>query len=156
VNLNHTNTTSFDNPVYNYLLGTPTVPLNQQINTTNTTTTFGTTFSYLEPVGRVSYLELNYAFNHVYTSNNKEDDTLNTGGTLDNYSLLSNNYQYTFVTNRVGLNFRYVEKKYNYTLGVAILPAELNGESITNDESTHSSTFNIVPTAHYVQFFKNP
>jgi hypothetical protein len=153
VNLNHTNTTSFDNPVYNYLLGTPTVPLNQQINTTNTTTTFGTTFSYLEPVGRVSYLELNYAFNHVYTSNNKEDDTLNTGGTLDNYSLLSNNYQYTFVTNRVGLNFRYVEKKYNYTLGVAILPAELNGESITNDESTHSSTFNIVPTAHYVYNF---
>jgi hypothetical protein len=153
VNLSNTNTTSYDNPVYNYLLGTPTVPLNQQINTTNTTTTFGTTFSYLEPVGRVSYLELNYAFNHVYTSNNKEDDTLNTAGTFDNYSLLSNNYQYTFVTNRVGLNFRYVEKKYNYTLGVAVLPAELNGESITNNESTHASTFNVVPTAHYVYNF---
>ena len=153
VNLSNTNTTSYDNPIYKYILGTPTVPLNQVINTTNNTTTFGTTFSYLEPVGRVSYLELNYAFNHVYTSNDKEDDTLNTAGSLDNYSLLSNNYQYTFVTNKVGLNFRYVEKKYNYTLGVAVLPTELNGESITSGESTHASTFNVVPTAHYVYNF---
>jgi hypothetical protein len=154
---NTTQSTSYDNPIYNYTQGQPTAPIDQQINTSSRTTTYGTTLSYLEPVGRLSYLELNYAYNHSYTASDKETDTLVNGTTTDfnNYSLLSNNYNYTFVTNRIGLNYRFVDKKYNYTLGVAMQPATLDGQSLTtNAPPTHVTTFNVIPTAHFVYNFQ--
>lgn len=153
VNFNTSQGNSYDNPVYDYILGPHTAPAYQEINTNNTTTTFGTNLSYLEPVGKLSYLELNYAFNHNYTSNDKETDTLSQSGGLQNYALLSNNYHYTFTTNRVGLNYRFIQKKYNYTLGIGVQPAELDGESLTSGLPTHSSTFNVIPTAHFVYNF---
>lgn len=153
VNFSSAQTTSFDNPQYTYIVGTPTAPAYQIINTNNRTTTIGTTLSYLEPIGKLSYLELNYAFSHSYTANDKETDTLSDAGALNNYNLLSNNYHFTFTTNRVGLNYRFIEKKYNYTLGVGVQPADLQGENITTGQPTHASTFNIIPTAHFVYNF---
>jgi len=152
VNFSTSQSNSFDNPIYDYQLGPHTAPANQQINTNNTATTFGTNLSYLEPIGKLSYLEFNYAFNHNYTSNDKETDTLNASG-FQNYSLLSNDYHYTFTTNRVGLNYRFIQKKYNYTLGLGVQPAELDGESLTTGQPTHASTFNVIPTAHFVYNF---
>ena len=155
VNLNFTTSQgdSFDNPVYDYILGPHTAPAFQNITTNNNSTTFGSTVSYLEPIGKLSYLELNYAFNHSYTANDKETDTLSQSGGLQNYSLLSNDYHYTFTTNRVGLNYRFIQKKYNYTLGIGVQPAELDGESLTTGQPTHASTFNVIPTAHFVYNF---
>ncbi|MFX9551957.1 hypothetical protein ABTO49_20385, partial [Acinetobacter baumannii] len=88
-------------------------------------------------------MELNYAFNHSVTANNKETDTLSTGNSYNRYDLLSNQYNYTFTTNRVGLNYRFIEKKYNYTLGLGVQPSVLDGDSPLNDIVTHKSTFNI-------------
>jgi len=146
-------TSAFDNPIYDYTLGTPTAPANQLINTDGRTTSFGTTLSYLEPLSKLSYLEFNYAYNHSYTTSDKETDTLAIGSEYNNDPLLSNNYNFTFTTNRFGLNYRFVQQKYNYTLGIAAQPATLDGESITNNNTTHASTFEIIPTAHFVYNF---
>lgn len=144
---------SYSNPILNYTAGTPNVPTNQAINSDNHTTTFGGNLSYLEPIGKISYLELNYNYNHSYTSNDKETDTLATGNTYNNYSLLSNNYNYTFTTNRVGLNFRVIDTKYNYTLGVGVQPSVLDGRSITNNINTHKAQTNVVPSARFIYNF---
>jgi len=151
-------TNSYDDPTYTYTLGEPTAPTNQLISTDSRTTSYGATFSYLEPLSKVSYLELNYAYNHSYTASDLETDTLSfTAPTAQDYNndpLLSNNYNFTFVTNRVGLNYRVVEKKYNYTLGIAAQPTTLDGQSLTTGDETHVTTFDFIPTAHFVYNFQ--
>jgi uncharacterized membrane protein YgcG len=47
---------SFDNPIYHYTVGVPTAPANQSITTNNTTTTLGANLSYLQHLGKISYL----------------------------------------------------------------------------------------------------
>jgi len=148
-----TQTTSFDNPTYHYTAGVPTAPLNQIVNSNNKSTTFGSNLSYLQPIGKITYLEFTYAYNYSNTSNDKETDTLSNANTYNNYALLSNNFKYTFVTNKVGLNFREVGKKYNYTLGIGVQPSTLDGESITTGLSTHVNQFNVIPTANYIYNF---
>ena len=144
---------SYQNPIYNYTAGTPAAPVNQLINTYSRTNSYGVNLSYLEPLGKRSYLELNYAFNHSVTANNKETDTLSSTGSYNRYDLLSNQYNYTFTTSKVGLNYRFVEKKYNYTLGLGVQPSVLDGDSPLNDIETHRSTFNIIPTARFIYNF---
>ncbi|MEN0054326.1 MAG: outer membrane beta-barrel protein [Mucilaginibacter sp.] len=153
VNASSAPTWSYQNPVYNYIVGTPSTPINQLVNTYSRTNSYGTNLSYLEPLGQRSYLELNYAFNHSVTANNKETDTLSTSNEYNRSDLLSNQYNYTFTTNRIGLNYRFIEKKYNYTLGLGVQPSVLDGDSPLNDIITHKSTFNIIPAARFIYNF---
>lgn len=146
----------YQNPTYTYLIGAPTAPTDQIINTHSRTNTIGTTISYIEPLGKTTYLELNYNFSHAVTVNTKETDTTelnNPGLTLFRDSALSTDYNYTFTTHRIGLNFREVEKNYNYTLGIAALPSYLDGYSPLTGATTHENTFNFIPTARYVYRF---
>ncbi len=133
---------------------TQNAPGGEVINTNSLTTTIGTTLSYLEPIGKHDYLEFNYSFSHSHTTNDKLTDTLDIVSQLS-YPVdsLSTRYNYNFTTNRFGLNYRFVEKKYNYTLGIAAQPAVLDGYSPLTGNNTHESTFNIIPTARYVYNF---
>jgi len=141
------------NPIYYYLKGTPTAPINQLISTGSRTDNVGTTFSYLEPVSKRGYLELNYAYNYSHTNSEKETDTLFSDNTYRRYDLLSNDYRYNFITNKAGLNYRFIEQKYNFTVGVGAQPAQLEGFSPTSGVSTKVTTFNIIPTARYIYNF---
>ncbi len=143
----------YQNPIYNYTAGVPNAPLNQQITTNVHTDTVGTYFSYIEPLSKKSYLELNYNYKHSSVTSDKVADTLATNGDLNFDPILSNNYRYTFVTNRVGLNYRFIEKKYNYVLGITAQPSVLEGSSPELAESTHISTFNLSPNAHFIYNF---
>ncbi len=146
---------SFQNPLYNFTTGAPTAPANQVINVTSRTTSYNVGFSYLEPLGKRSYLELNYTFSRSNTNNDKETDTLfdQANVAFRNDSALSTRYNYNFTTNRVGLNFRFSEKKYNYVLGIGVLPSVLDGYSPQTGLSTHVSTFNVIPSARFVYNF---
>ncbi|GAA3993380.1 outer membrane beta-barrel protein [Mucilaginibacter dorajii] len=143
-------TSAYQNPIYDYTAGTPPAPENQVIYTYSRTNSYGTNVSYLNPLGKRSYLELNYAFNHSITVNNKETDTLSNANTYNKYDLLSNQYNYTFTTNKIGLNYRFIEKKYNYTLGLGVQPSVLDGNSLVTGVQTHKTTFNYIPTARFI------
>jgi len=146
---------SYQNPIYGYTKGTPTAPLNQEVNTYSRTNSYGTTLSYLFPVGKYSYLEFNYALNVAVTNNNTQTDTLynEAAYSFRSDSALSNAYNYTFITNKVGVNYRFIQKLYNYTLGLAVQPGVLNGESPAINVNTHVTTFNIIPSARYTYNF---
>lgn len=145
---------AYQNPVYTYIDGAANAPLNQFINTNSHTDTIGTTLSYIEPLARRSYLEVNYNFRRSYTTADKQTDTLVTNSTqINNYPLLSNNYNFTFITNRFGLNYRFVEKKYNYVLGITAQPSVLKGYSVTTGMPTNSTAFNVSPNAHFIYNF---
>src|SRR5579863_310257 len=139
-------------PNYTYLAGKANAPLQQQITTNSRTDSVGTSFSYLEPIGKLSYLELNYGYHYSHTSADKVTDTTATDGSINQYNLLSNDYSFNFITNRFGVNYRYIDKKYNYTLGVAAQPTLLEGSSAVSP-STHNTTFNVSPVARFVYNF---
>lgn len=118
----------------------------------NTRTTFRA--AYMEPVTKVSFLELSYAYNNSLTQslrNTNDIDPATGTPTLNSY--LSNNYKYSFVTNRVGLNFRVIKKKYNYTIGLVAQPGQLEGQSVGKNIYTSNSSFHFIPTARFVYNF---
>ncbi|MFB0494695.1 hypothetical protein ABID99_000932 [Mucilaginibacter sp. OAE612] len=145
----------YQNPVYTYIDGARNAPLNQFINTDSRTDSVGTTVSYMEPVSKKGYLELNYAYHYAYTTADRATDTLADDGNINRYGLLSNNYNSTFVTNRFGLNYRFIDKKYNYTLGLVAQPTLLKGSSIVDGTpfTTNNNTFNWAPTARFIYNF---
>ncbi|SDE74172.1 CarboxypepD_reg-like domain-containing protein [Mucilaginibacter pineti] len=156
VNANSAPSWSYQNPIYNFAPNTEhTAPENQSIATYSRTNSYGANVSYLQPLGKRSYFEFNYALNYSTTNNNKETDTLFNPIEFSfmRDSLLSNRYNYTFTTNRFGLNYRFIEKKYNYTLGLAVQPSTLDGFSENTGASTHKNTFNFIPTARFIYNF---
>jgi hypothetical protein len=156
VNINSSPNTQYQHVVNDYAdNSTPIGPVNLVLHTDSRTTTFGTTLSYLEPIGKRDYLEFNYALSYSHTTNSKLADssvvTTDFPSTPD--TLRSTEYNYNFTTNRFGLNYRFIEKKYNYTFGLGVQPAVLDGYSPLTGLSTHINTFNWIPTARYIYNF---
>ncbi|MBS1501260.1 MAG: outer membrane beta-barrel protein [Bacteroidetes bacterium] len=156
INFSSATNNQYQNPTYDYIKGLPPAPTDQVITVHSRTNTIGTTLSYIEPLGKTTYLELSYAFSHASTINNKLTDTAeiyDPSIPLMKDDSLSTDYNYTFTTHRIGLNFRKVQKSYNYTLGIAALPTVLDGYSPLTGLSTHVNSFNFIPTARYVYNF---
>ncbi|MBS1528956.1 MAG: outer membrane beta-barrel protein [Bacteroidetes bacterium] len=147
-----TTSNQYQNPQYDYLAGKANAPVNQEINTNSRTDSAGISLSYLEPVGKISYLEFNYAYHNAHTTADKATDTLTNTGDLNRDPFLSNDYSFNFITNRFGINYRVIDKKYNFTLGVAGQPTLLEGSS-TITAPTNKTTFNFSPVARYVYNF---
>ncbi|WP_448701503.1 TonB-dependent receptor [Mucilaginibacter sp. AW1-3] len=147
---------SFQNPVSVWTQGVPNAPPNQEITVNSHTNAIGSTFSYIEPLGKTTYLEGNYAYNHSYTSNNKDNESSYVGPVSHN-DTLSNDYNSTYNTNRFGLNYRIVEAKYNLTLGVGYQLGVLDGLSPATLSqpvvNTHQTTNNFIPTVRFVYNF---
>jgi uncharacterized membrane protein YgcG len=146
----------YQNPINDYLIGVPISAADQVITTYSRTNSVGATLSYIAPIGKYSYLELNYAVNYAATTNNQITDTSLTippNALLLPDSALSTRYNFSFLTNRIGLNYRFIQKKYNYTLGLAVQPAELDGNSLVTGVQTHINTFDVIPTARFVYNF---
>jgi len=151
-NGNTSKNSSFDNPIYTYITRLPDeryAPANQINNTDSRNNSWGFTASYLEPIGKVSYLELNYGHNHSNTTSDKLTDTLNASNDYVRDPLLSNSYTYTFTTDRFGLNYRVIQPKYNLTFGIGGQPTTLDGRNLQTNVATHVTNFNIVPAASF-------
>ncbi|MBE7176486.1 MAG: TonB-dependent receptor [Mucilaginibacter polytrichastri] len=125
----------------------------QVIDINNRANSLGIHFSYMEPLGKLSFLEANYDFNRNYTLNNRRTDTLTAGGGLVYSDLLSNVFDYTFTTNRYGLNYRFIGPKLNYTIGFGVQPAVLDGRSATRNIDVRSETVNFIPSLQMVYRF---
>ena len=111
--------------------------------------------SYTEPIGKNKVIELNYAYNHNRNVSDKTTYDYNSGsGKYDALNLLQTNYfENTNTSNRIGLNYRLQQKKYNYQLGMAVQFSELGSRSIraaTGKDTTINQTFtNFFPTASF-------
>jgi uncharacterized membrane protein YgcG len=128
-------------------------PLYQQINTSSNSNKFNVHVSYLEPLGKTTYLEANYTYSYTNTDNNRYNYRIDPQTDAQTYiDSLSTLYNYQFITNRFGFNLRGVKAKYNYTVGISAQPATLTGESHNFHTTTH--TFNLVPTARFVYNFE--
>lgn len=126
----------------------------QQVNNHNDNTTTRTGLSYIEPLGRKQSLELNWNFSYADYHNARTTlGTTTEGGSLNLIPDQSNDYAYSFMSNRFGFNYRVTEKKYNYALGLSVQPTLLSGSSITNQTQSRKTGFYFIPVARYSYSF---
>ena len=117
-------------------------------NNTNTTTRSG--ISYIEPLSRTESLEFNWNFSLADYQNGRTTLGTNTpGGVLAIVASQSNDYTYSFMTNKLGMNYRVTQKKYNYSLGLGVQPSLLSGPSVSNQTSYRRTALNIIPVLRY-------
>lgn len=155
VNANNSRTKQEDDQITQYVnyaaSGNTDVYRNQELNDRNRSANIHTNLSYIEPLSATSGIELNY--NHSTTSykNDRQTFDISQAGTPTLNNLLSNDYRYSFSTNRFGINYRVNQRKYNYSIGLSAQPSVLEGTSVVDGVSTpyRNTGFNLIPSARY-------
>ncbi|MEP7163666.1 MAG: outer membrane beta-barrel protein [Ferruginibacter sp.] len=136
------NNTSADIDVYQHII---------QDNKNNN---YGVRASYIEPMSKKRSLEFNYAYNRQFTGNDKETFNVDPVTGAKTYSeSQSNIYNNVYITNKFGLNFRTNEKKYNYTIGLAVQPASIQSNSVTGKYDYTQHLLNYYPVIRFAYNF---
>ena len=108
--------------------------------------------SYTEPVGKNKLIELNYAYTNNQNNSDKKTNNYDTlTGKYEKPNPQQTNYfTNSFISNRVGANFRLQKKKYNYQLGGSGQFASLESHVFNNGSSKDS-----VISRNYINFNPN-
>lgn len=124
----------------------------QFITQDNTNPSASVRLSYTEPITKRKSIELNYTHSYSYTDNDKQTNLVDSTSSsrLDS---LSNIYENSFVYNRLGVNYRYNNKKFNYSLGIAFQMSEMKGKSYISQSYYGKNTFNWFPAARFTYNF---
>jgi hypothetical protein len=125
--------------------------LDQQNIRKGNTTSYSANVIYTEPLSKRSLLEFNsYLSKTIGASSKKVYDQNNI---TDNYDLLNNrltnefNSEYTYSGG--GMSFRSNQKKFNFSTGVALQNAVLDGENISAKKNFSQSFQDILPNATF-------
>ena len=128
--------------------------LNQQAFQENESGNNTVSASYTEPIARNKLFEINYAYTGSNNISDKKTYDFNSGtGKYDQLNAqLTNYFDYTNTSNRVGFNFRHQLKKFNYQVGLGYQTSNLENRSITpstgKDTTVHQKFTNLFPTAN--------
>lgn len=113
----------------------------------------GASVSYTEPLTDKSKLELTYDFNNNdYDNFDKQDARDQSGNPLTSAVLnYAYNYDYAFITHRVGASYMFENDKIKYSLGAAVQPSNLTGDAYSATESAviDRTNFNVIPIARF-------
>lgn len=132
-----------------YISGIDSVNTINQHYTSNTKANgISTTLAYTEPVGKHSQFELEY--NYAYNKNTTDKITYDFDSATQKYSeidsLLTNNYENTYTSNRVTLNYRYQGEKMYFSLGNGVQLGNLSSINNTKDISLTQHYTNMYPS----------
>lgn len=138
-----------------YINGNSFDTLNQQyITQNNDNRNYGIRASYTEPLSKKRSLEFNYAHNYQFTGNDRETFLVDpASGSKQFTDSLSSIYENEYTTNRFGVNFRTNEKKYNYSIGLAVQPATIRSRSVTGKYSYRQDILNYFPVVRFAYNF---
>lgn len=125
--------------------------LNQYYNDSLHSYNFSPTLSYTEPVGKNQVIELNYnyTYNQSRTINNTYDYVDSLKGFLSFDSLFSNSYKFTSNSNRITLNYRIQNPKFNLNIGSGIQFLDFNSDNTTKDTIVARNYINFTPTVNF-------
>ena len=129
--------------------------LDQKSTRKGLTESYSANLVYTEPLGKKSLLEFNTFINKnigstskkVYDKNgiNNLYDALNTR--------LTNEYSSEYTYAGAGMNFRYNQKKYNFSTGFSLQDAKLNGINTSVNSKIQHDFKDILPSAMFVYNF---
>lgn len=122
--------------------------LDQNYTSLSNSMTYGGTLSYTEPVGKNSQLMLSYYSNNTFNLSEKLTYNVEPIGLIQNANL-SNQLDYSYLTNNGGISYRFNNKKIIFNTGLDFKHTQLNGNQKFPYESEVIKTFaNILPTAN--------
>lgn len=123
----------------------------QLIDLNNKRLNGGVSLSYTEPLSKQAGLEFSYDYNFSNYDNSRIVLNADPDGVTTPSIENSNEYDYTFNTNRFTLTYRYRNEKLNYSLGASAEPSVLKGNSITGGQSTtiKRDAVNFAPVARF-------
>jgi len=129
--------------------------LNQHIITGSTGVTVSPTLSYTEPVGKNQIVEFNY--NYSYTKNTSERYTYSLNNLSSKYdhfdSLYSNAFENTYNSNRLTVNYRIQNTKYNLSVGSGLQQRNVNSINTTKNTDINQHYINLTPTVNFQYIF---
>lgn len=111
--------------------------------------------TYTEPFGASKLLEFNYAYTHNRSMSAKE--TYNYNPVTGDYDIpnlaLTNDFENIFLAHRMGMNYRVIESKFNYQVGMGVQRSTLESNSFqalnAKDSVSRASYINFFPTANF-------
>lgn len=131
--------------------------LNQYYVDTLRSVVLSPTLLYTEPVTRNSILEVDY--NHTYTKTRAINDTYDYDDVQKGYtsfdSLFSNSYKFLANSDRVSLNYRIQNPKYNFSMGSGVQHTQFNSLNTTKDIDVSHSYINLTPTVNFSYSFSS-
>jgi hypothetical protein len=114
-------------------------------NGNNDRTSYNGRLSFTEPLSRGKFLELNYSYNHRGNDNNREVyDVTPTGQILNRTQ--TNHILSDFNFHNAGFNFRIANPKLNFSTGLAIQQAKLQGDLLTSEQTVKQEFTNLLPS----------
>lgn len=129
------------------------VALDQRFNQRNKGYNWSGYASYVEPIGWNNFIQVNYSYNKSYSESDKR--TLKLNDESKDYDIIdttaTKKLENDFVNQQIGVNFKSVREKYNYTIGVALQPSNSESWTIIPQSRTNVSNdvLNFAPVAQF-------
>lgn len=118
-------------------------------NRTNTTNTFSGSLTYVEPLSKMTVLELSASMSRRDNSAISLQDTVSKNGTVYPVSKYSSIYDYNVTDTRGTISYRYNGTKLNIAVGASAVPFNLTGTKLNAAAGTNAETsisnFRIIP-----------
>jgi hypothetical protein len=120
-------------------------------NTDSRNSNYTVSASYTEPIGRNKLIELNYSRNSSRSESDRQ--TYDYNAVSKNYDRvvdsLTNEFQNRNSYDRLGGNFRFVKKKYNFQVGFALQNTLLESRNLTLKSNVSNRYTNLFPMASF-------
>lgn len=112
---------------------------------------FGLRLSFTEPLGKGKYLELNASHQNAGNELKKDVyDITSLANTRETFNTdLSNHYERSYISNQVGLRFKYNKKKSNLTLGLSALQSTLEGDLLLSNTQINKDFRVLLPSLNW-------
>lgn len=108
--------------------------------------------SFVEPIGKSNYLQFNYAYRKNYSESDARAFSNDGNG---DYTLVdttaTKKLENNFVNQEIGLNFKSVRQKYNYTAGFALQPSSSESKTFlaNKDSRVSNDVMNFAPVFQF-------
>jgi len=128
----------------------------QQIFQKNKGYRYSFSLAYTEPFSKDRYLDLTYLHDFSKSNNDRNVFVPEYSGS-NNYIAdagLSDEFTNRYISDNIGLNIRTIKKKYNYSVGISLLP--VNSKNYSEEKDTLNEplrTLNVSPLARFTYAF---
>jgi hypothetical protein len=112
--------------------------------------------TYTEPLSKKSFLEFNYSFyNNSSTQKRLSYNKDISGKYADLVDTLSNDFRYIYNTHSAGINYRYNDKKFNFSLGGNIANTAFQQTDLVKDTTRKYNYYNLAPRVNFTYKFSS-
>lgn len=129
--------------------------IDQKKTSASTSQTHNATVIYTEPLSKKIKLEFEYNYTYNIGIQNKKAQDYSNGEYINFDSSLTNNFENTKLTNRLGAKFIYEVKKQSFNTGARVRNVSIVNSNLITHQNVKQSINNILPYLGYMYKFSD-